>query len=263
MYNGIIFYSSFIPDEYSLFIGVDFLNVIKKKFNGYVIFIGVQVGSCDEWIKILNEEKSNLNIFYELCDEKLYVDSDVSGYQKALEIYYKIKDTITIKKDSFSWFGHTKGVTSKNYSYHEWNIQNFWNKKEYIELKLNEDDKYGSYGMHLSYIPDYDKSNIVDLWKEYSNFKFEKSVLNYMFTNTFYVIKLNCFMNMINNLKSDFFKNKIKGLYGEGDRYFFERDFIHFVDMMGYEPLYYEFSPNISWPIANSEDFINNLNKWK
>ena len=28
-------------------------------------------------------------------------------------------------------------------------------------------------------------------------------------------------------------QKKIKGLNGIGDRYFFEKDFIHFVDMMG------------------------------
>ena len=143
MYKGLIFYSSYIFDETSLSYGKDFLNVCKKKFKDYAIFIGIQKESSNEWITTLDEEKLNLNIFYELCDDRFYVDSDVSGYQTALNIFYKLKNEIKIHKNSFVWFGHSKGVTTKNYMFHSWNILNFWSKKEYIDtLKLQFAEQY-------------------------------------------------------------------------------------------------------------------------
>jgi hypothetical protein len=68
---------------------------------------------------------------------------------------------------------------------------------------------------------------------------------------------------MISNLKPLFFDEKIEGVNGIGDRYYFERDFIHFVDMMGYQPLFEQYSPNMSWMSPNEIDFIVNLNNWK
>jgi hypothetical protein len=264
MFDGLVFYSSFIPDKNNLFRGIDFLEMMKKKYQNYVIFIGIQTNSINEWSEIIEKyKKEKLNIFYDNCDENLYVNSDVTGFQKSLQLYYNHKNEIKLKNNSAVWFGHSKGATTNLKEYHNWVFMNFWNKKNEIEKKLNEHEYFGCYGTHLSFIPNYNKTNIKNLWIKYCDYNFNYEPLNFMFVNTFYVIKNSLFQNMISNLKPLFFEEKIEGVNGIGDRYFFERDFIHFVDMMGYQPLFEQYSPNMSWMSPNENDFIVNLNNWK
>jgi hypothetical protein len=67
---------------------------------------------------------------------------------------------------------------------------------------------------------------------------------------------------MINNLSKKFLYKKINGVHGgEGDRYFFERDFIHFVDMMGYEPIFETYGPNVTWGEVNPDEYYKHLNE--
>jgi hypothetical protein len=265
MFDGLIFYSSFIPNTNNLFRGKDFLEIVKKKFNNHLVFIGIQKDSIPEWENILeNYKKENNNIFYDYCDEKLYVNSDVAGFQKALQLYYLSKNKFNIKDNSLVWFGHTKGSTTNLNKYHYWVFENFWGKKNEIEEKLYSEKKYGCYGTHLSFIPDYSKKgNIKNLWVNNCNYKFTHEPLNFMFVNTFFIVKNMLFQNMLNHLNPIFFEEKIEGAYTDvGDRYYFERDFIHFVDMMGFQPLFEYYSPNVVWNVTNEFDFKNNLNEW-
>lgn len=266
MFDGLVFYSSFIPNSNNLFRGEDFLKIVKEKFNNYLVFIGIQKDSIPEWGEMLEnyKKKNNNNIFYDYCDEKLYVNSDVAGFQKALQLYYLSKNKFSLRDNSLVWFGHTKGATTNLNEYHYWVLENFWSRENEIQQKLYSEEKYGCYGTHLSFIPDYDKiGGIRKLWAKNCNYKFTKEPLNFMFVNTFFVIKNKIFQNMINHLNPIFFEEKIEGAFSEiGDRYYFERDFIHFVDMMGYQPVFEYYSPNISWSVPNEIDFKNNLDVW-
>lgn len=259
---GIVLYSSFFPDEKEIFRGVDFLNQMYFFFKNYKICIGIQLDSCDKWVEIIEEYISKgLNIKYDFCEKDLYVNSDVSGYQKAIEVFHK-NFLNTSCFSPFVWFGHSKGVTTKKTVYHDFSLKSFWSKREEIEERLSSQKNKGCFGHHLSYIPNYDEKNISQIWKKYSNFVQLKKPLNYMLTNTFYVVKYEIFYEMISKINSTFFNEKIEGISGSGDRYFFERDFIHFVDMMGFEPDYNFIVPNITWS-ANNIDYKKNLEEWK
>lgn len=264
MNKGIVFYSSFIPNKEGLQKGIDFLEAFEEQFSDYILFIGIQKDSLLEWEKTLNIFNKNNNIFYEKASPDLYVNSDVSGFQKALELYYKNIDHIILEPEACAWFGHSKGVTTNNNSYHYWCINNFWKQRDIIENRLNSDSNLGCFGKHLSYIPNYSQStNISNIWTNYAPCNFIKRPLNFMFVNTFFVIKHHILKTMLEKIDSSFFNSKIVGAYGEGDRYFFERDFIHFVDMMGYEPLFEEISPNHLWPFPNVQEWLNEINSWK
>lgn len=264
MFDGVIIYSSYFPNKESIFRGLDFLKKMESDFYNYVIFVGIQQNTIDEWVELLNEyQNKGLKIFFGFCEEKLVVNSDVSGFQKALHLFKENKIKLKIKKNSSVWFGHSKGVTTNRMEYHEWVLKNFWDRKIEIETKLYSETNYGTYGYHISFIPNYEKSNIVELWKDYSSLIFKKPVLNYMFVNTFYVIKSEILDTLLNNINQTFFSEKIKGINGIGDRYFFERDFIHIVDLLGYEPIFEEFSPNTSWTSVNTDEYNKNLLNWK
>jgi hypothetical protein len=264
MNKGIIFYSSFIPDKQGLQKGIDFLDVYQKSFINYKLFVGIQKNSLEEWKNVLDQYNNNNNITYGNVSSNLCVDSDVSGFQKALELFYNNKKYIDLAPNSCAWFGHTKGVTTNNNVYHQYIIDNFWKQKNVIENKLNSNPSLGCFGNHLSYIPNYNQiTDINNIWANYAQCGFSKRPLNFMFTNTFFVIKNFILNKMLEKINSSFFTEKIIGAYGQGDRYFFERDFIHFVDMLGYEPSFNEISPNISWKTPNMQDWENEINNWR
>ena len=259
--SGIVIYSSFFPNEEQLFRGTDFLKIMKSHFSDYRIYIGIQVDSTQKWKEIISEYKENgLDITYGDVNPKLYVNSDVSGYQKALELLYK--DDRPIVGD-FIWFGHSKGVTTGRVGHHNFLLENFWGKKNKIENDLNQDKKAGCFGNTISFLPVYDiKKSSDDIFK-ISKIEKNNDVLRYMFTNTFFVIKNEIFVNFLKNIKINFFNELITGHYGIGDRYFFERDFIHFVDILGYYPIYNEVVRNISWMVIDENKIKNEIELWK
>jgi len=259
--SGIIVYSSFFPTKDQLFRGIDFLNVIKNNFSNYKIYIGIQNNTVVDWEnEIIKFKNYGLDIVYGYADPSLYVNSDVSGYQKAIEL---LKKNEKIIKGQFIWFGHSKGVTTNNLTYHEYCIKNFWEKKIHIESRLKSDKSFGCYGTHISFLPFYDKVKILNIWKNYSILENKKTVLPFMFVNTFFVIKLHIFKKMLTGLNSVFFESKLIGHNGVGDRYFFERDFIHFVDILGYLPIFEEVSPNNSWLVPNKNTIEKEIELWK
>lgn len=259
---SLIFYSSYIPSEDKLFIGKEFLDKMLTDFNDSTICIGIQVGSIDSWVKLIEEYiDKGLDIHYGKVSEDLYVNSDVSGFQKALEIYCKelnYKDF-----DGCVWFGHSKGVTSGNIGYHNFVMNYFWNRKTELEGNLKSNENVGSYGFYLSVIPKYGESKINDIWRGYTDFNFPNKSMGYMYTNTFFITKKEPFLNVFKSIKNDFFTKKLIGISGVGDRYFFERDFIHFVDMQNLQPSFEEFSVNNVWQSINYSDYIKEIEIWK
>jgi hypothetical protein len=259
--SGIIIYSSFFPKKDQLFRGVDFLNMVKIKFLNYRVYIGIQTDTIPEWEEIIIKFKNDgLDIIYGYVNPSLYINSDVSGYQKAIELLKNDKRKIN---GQFIWFGHSKGVTTNNLIYHEYCLKNFWEKKTHIESRLNSDSNFGCYGTHISFLPHYDKIKITNIWKNYSTLEHRKQVLPFMFVNTFFVIKLHIFEKMLDGLNSEFFESKLNGHNGVGDRYFFERDFIHFVDILGYLPIFEEVSPNNSWLVPDKNTIEKEIELWK
>ena len=259
--SGIVIYSSFFPNEEQLFRGTDFLKIMKNYFSDYRIYIGIQVDSIPKWKEIISEYKENgLDITYGDVNPKLYVNSDVSGYQKALELLYK--DDRPIVGD-FIWFGHSKGVTTKNYDCHNFLLENFWGKKYEIETKLNSNEIYGCFGNHISFLPEYSKDKILKVWKKYSSIEEKKEPIRFMFVNTIFVIKKHILKNLFEKINPIFFTELIVSHHNIiGDRYFFERDFIHFVDIIGYIPIFDNVAPNVSWVREDRLTIENEIDLW-
>jgi hypothetical protein len=259
--SGIVIYSSFFPNDEQLFRGIDFLNMMKNHFSNYRIYIGIQLDSIPKWKEIISEYKKNgLDITYDDINPKLYVNSDVSGYQKALELLYKDPRPMT---GDFVWFGHSKGVTTKNYNCHNFLLKNFWGKKYEIETRLNSNEIYGCFGNHISFLPEYDKNKILGVWKKYSSIEEKKESIRFMFINTLFVLKTQILKNLFENINPIFFTELIVSHHNiVGDRYFFERDFIHFVDIMGYIPIFDSVAPNVSWRYVDRLTIENEINLW-
>lgn len=252
-----ILYSAYIPSYDKLYILKEFLDICLETFKNEKIYIGFQLNTIHEVITLCNQY--NLNLVYDFSTENIYVDSDVPGFQTALRLY---SEDTSKDNSSFVYFGHTKGVTTAVDSARHFFYKIFFKEREIVENKLMLDDKYGCYGFWLSPII---VKPISDEYKSYSdillawNKTLKYSVLNYFYTNTFYTIKRNILDTFLSNLDKAFYETNLK------DRYFFERDFIHCVDMQGFEPLFERLSWNNSWitPNMSIEEYSNMLTKWK
>jgi hypothetical protein len=84
-----------------------------------------------------------------------------------------------------------------------------------------------------------------------------------MFVNTLFVIKTHILKNLFERINPIFFTEFIVSHHDIiGDRYFFERDFIHFVDIMGYIPIFDNVAPNVSWVREDRLTIENEIDLW-
>jgi hypothetical protein len=214
MKNCVIF-ASYIPDKSNLYVGLQFLNYFKDNFKDYDIFVGVNP-SCNEWIELLEQFKSELNITYKKVDNNLVVDSDASAYQAALSLL-KNND----KQYNTVWFVHTKGVTSNCHNFRDAMFDVFLSKKNEIEYMFNNDNTLGGYYPFTgtcssdTYISDY-----ADKILKIKTTKIGPMVAQY----SFYVIKGEIIKLFMENHIDGFFEKNLVRDMGH-DRYFFESIF--------------------------------------
>ena len=250
-----IIFSAFVPRTTDFSIILEFLRLAEKNFSKENIFIGLQKDSHPEIINLL-KQYSHLKLHYDFINATTYINSDVSGFQKALELYHNLPKKET-ENDKYVYFGHTKGVTTGIRIFRDMIFDKIFNNRPHIEARL-EDKNIGAYGYHLSPM-DFNNGNSYSTCLLNWNDKLKYSVLNYFYAGTFFVCKKNLLDDFLKDIKYSFFTENLK------DRYFFERDFIHFVDMLGYEPAYEEIVWNNSWTRKNPDrmDYEDILRKWR
>lgn len=130
-----IVFTSYVPTEDKIWVGLEFLNKFVENFKDYDVYIG-DSNSCDSWLKTLDEYKKNLNIIYRQVPD--YLDSGfgvVGAFQTALRL---LKESG--KKYDFCWFGHTKGVTSNSHKFRNQVFEDFWDIREIVENKMTKED---------------------------------------------------------------------------------------------------------------------------
>lgn len=249
-----IIFSAYLPTIESFSVIKDFLSLVEKNYKDDHVFIGLQKGTNPNVILLLSGY-NNLKLHYDFIHDSTYINSDVSGFQRALELYYESDPQLT-NTDKYVYFGHTKGVTTGNKSFRDYLYDKHFNNREHIEGLLESDKQIGCYGHLFSPINvDDSYTDVLTKW----NKELPYTVLNYFFVNTFYVCKKNILDNFLKNIDQSFFSDNLV------DRYFFERDFIHFVDMQGYLPVYDILEGNNGWrhKQPDKNDYLNILSKWK
>lgn len=209
-----IIFSSYIPTKESLTVWIEFLEMFEKCFKDYDIYIWINYWSVDEWIRILDQYWKKIKIYYWKVEKELSIDSDVSWFQKALELLkksWKVYDII--------WFWHTKWVTTNRDSIRKDIFENFFYKNREIEEKFWNNNlwifwRYITTTTDLSYT-----DNNLDKLKK---LKYKSANIFYLYI--FYVIKWSLIHDFLNNCDSNFFAKNLVNYYWF-DRYFFERDF--------------------------------------
>lgn len=219
-----IIFASFIPTHQQLPIGEEFFHVIKQFFPNADIFTGINPSICTtEWVRIVQKYTN----FFDITPPNLIITSDASAYQTALRIYKKIQNNY-----DYVYFIHTKGITTgttlrKLYTY--WLFENY----QKIETLFNNYPSLGAYTFSLTPLGSQNNpSGLSNLLTKY--FNFPCSTLEWFPMCSNFIIRGNIVNNFIHNTPN--FLNTL--LTSEqavnGERYFFERDFIHITDKQGY-----------------------------
>lgn len=207
--------------------------ILKEK--NYNVYIGIQYNSIPETEIIIEELKEHLVVKYERVTRQMLIDSDASSFLFSLLAYKKDN----FPEYNFCYFIHTKGITSdqnesRNFMMNElFNIQN---------EKIFDMQNVGSYGPVMSIflydiIPEYQYKKI-ECMRKFSTVEMPCEPLPYFYTYTFFMIRGHILKKYMMHSKDELFTTYI-GNYS--DRWMFERDFFHFVDMMGYIPTYKHF----------------------
>lgn len=228
MRDAVVF-SSYVPTEQALLVGQQFLEVFKREFADCDFFVGINTGSLPAWESALKESGLRMNIGE--VDPRLTVDSDASGFQRALQLM-KDRDT----EYRLVWFGHTKGATNDDPALRRQLIRDFYLQRRWI-ARFFEQPRVGSFGHYMTVNLNGARPEDDAAMDALFPFPFTRIGMHYL--HTFYVYRGSIVKGFLEGCSPGFFTKHIVRDLGF-DRYFFEGDFSRLADRFGYYPLYRE-----------------------
>jgi hypothetical protein len=220
-----VVFSSYVPTDEALAVAHEFLDVFKEGFSDCDFFVGINPGSLPQWELALRE--SGLRMRIGKVDPRLAVDSDASGFQRALQLMRDERRAYRLV-----WFGHTKGTTANNPPVRRYLIENFYLERRRI-ANFFVHPRVGSFGNDVTL-----DVNLGEIDARMNRlFPFPYEGIGTFYLHTFYVLRGSIVGSFLGGCSEDFFtKNLVRDL--GFDRYFFERDFSRLADRFGYYPLY-------------------------
>jgi hypothetical protein len=255
-----VIFATHIPSEDKLWIGEDILIKIKKYLPDADIFVGVNPSPCiDKWVKIIKKYTE----YYEITPHNLTINSDASSYQSALRIYKN-----HIKDYDLIWFLHTQGTKSGRHNVRESHLNTLLYENK-ISINEFNNKEVGAYGHSLTPLPNCWIDSEWDFYLERFGVKFINRPIRCFFVGTMFIIRGNILNNFILKCSDIFFNEILHNTHtnGQGDPWFFERDFIHIVD--GFNDLTLKpkfvinnYGLNLNG-LSDLEHYNKLLNEWK
>jgi hypothetical protein len=251
-----ILFAVYLPNLNKRYVLEEILSLIKIKEKNAKIFIGIQHSSIPETEEILRKIKGNLKIETQRVTADMSINSDASAFMSALELYSK-----SDKNFEKCFFIHTKSITTSNDALRHALFETIFDEK-WID-KVLENPNVGSFAPCITFT---DVQKDIDLMSSCVKFhKFDlkfSAPMEYYYPHTFYIIKSDILNSFLSLMSKNIFTTPIQTY---SDRYFFERDFPHIVDMLGFEPSYQFLHGNYSTNyVAPTVDKYNEkLEKWK
>jgi len=249
-----ILYAVFLPNPDKDYV----LNEIFSYFLNFdpsaQIFIGIQYNSVPETENILKSINPNLNLSLRRVPSHLLIDSDASSFIQALQLYSE-----SLMNFDKCYFVHTKSITTHNDPMRFQMFNLLFNKKT-VQTFFN-DKSIGSYGPFLTLTDVQEDIKKMSSVKKFTPLLLTFPVMEYYYINTFFVLKNFILKNFIQTVSPLFFKTNVLQF---SDRWFFERDFFHIVDMQGFKPSFSFFHGNYSthYKLPTQEQYQEKLNKW-
>jgi len=250
-----IFLACYLPSTNKKYVLREIFDWLNLRENRQTVFVGIQYNSISETEDIIRKLKGNLKIQTKRVTDSMKIDSDASAFIAALELYKE--SDMNFEK---CYFCHTKGITTGNDKIRQELFKLLFNDN--IINNAFENIKVGSYAPFLTttnVVDDIDKMK--SLSRFISNDILKYKVMEYYYVHTFFVVKNHILKTFISNIDNSFFNTNI---IEYSDRYLFERDFSHIVDMMGFIPAFSFTHGNYSTGFrAPSLDQVKQkINKW-
>jgi hypothetical protein len=220
--NDVILFAVFADNETVFNETVENIKTLEQHFPDSNVYVGINPCSfVNQLIEAFNNSKLKVKIG--ITPNNLIINSDASAFQTALKLFKNDKQNYKT-----AWFFHSKPGNAKHF------IGYLIEKKQKIQKLFDDNEKIGAFGRKLLLINLYpEKSGVAKLLDKYYNFCAEAH--EYFYEATFFCIKSHILENFIYNCNNSFFEEKLSSPHEpNGDRYFFERDFIHIVDRQGY-----------------------------
>lgn len=231
-----ILFAVYLPSKQKRYVLEEIFEYIKVNDKNAKIFIGVNHNSIYETEDILRKIKGNLDIEVRRVPEHMELNSDACSFITALELYSESDMNFDL-----AYFIHSKGITSNNDKLRKMCFDEMFDQATVLE-KLN-DPKVGSYAPYLTLTDAWVDIDLMSCMKRFNPSVCIFPVFEYYYINTLFVIKNFILKNFIHSVSKDLFNTNI---IEYSDRYMFERDFEHIVDMQGYIPSFKHFHGNYS-----------------
>jgi 8-demethyl-8-alpha-L-rhamnosyltetracenomycin-C 2'-O-methyltransferase len=229
-----VIFSSFVPGSDIAFqVGQYFLDWFKLYNKDDDIYIGVNAGSSDHWISMI--EQSGLRATVVPVEPHLSCSSDVSGYQAALSAL-----KCSGREYDYVWFGHTKGATHPNFdgaaAIRDRLEKTFWSQKKLIESQCDPIG-FGTFCMDFLPVADQHDDTVAHLKAIYPSAMAKP--IGYVNLFSFFGMTGNALRLFFEGASPDFFTKNIVSELGF-NRYFFESGFAWVGDMAGLPPFQME-----------------------
>lgn len=256
--NCIIF-ACYLPSTSKRYVLEEIFSFIKLKEKNAKVFIGIQHSSIPETEEILRKIKGNLKIETKRVSEEMMIDSDASSFLTGVELYSKSD----MNFDNV-YFLHTKSITTGHDYLRKCLLEIIFNTN-LVEEKL-KNEKVGSFGPCITFIdtPEDIEKMSCPVTEFFPSYAIEGcyTPMEYFYPHTFYIIKNHILKLFIDFADPVIFQRPIQNY---SDRYFFERDFPHIVDMLGFEPSFKDFFGNASkkFITPTHTDYTLKLKKWR
>jgi hypothetical protein len=170
-----VLFSSWVP-AVNLDIGKYYIDTIFNNLKDFDLFVGVNPKSCDEWVSYLEQS----HISFHVSTSPTVIDSDVTGFMAALELYKKSKNTYLDV-----WFTHSKGTSypSLKFSegYRKYLEYNFWCKQNEVREHISQN----GVGLLSTDIIEHNNPSIDNILNGMYDFKINN--IGFYVPNTFYV----------------------------------------------------------------------------
>lgn len=250
-----ILYALYLPSFNKAYVIEEIFAYLAERQADATIFVGIQGNSISETEDLLDKMKGSLKLVVSRVPPSLTIDSDASGFIEALKLYSQSPMDF-----DRCYFIHTKGITSNNDALRKTMFDELFDEATIQERFSNP--QVGSYGPYITLTNVNADLEKMACLRKFNSKAFQYPVLGYYYINTLYVIKNELVKRFMSDVSPEFFTTHVDLI---SDRWMFERDFMHLVDMQGHQPSFKRFHGNYStnYRMPTMIEYEQKLSDWK
>jgi len=215
-------------------VGRECLRLIERYHADSRVFVGLQPGFDPQFEAALREAPFEVEIGR--VEERLAVDSDLSGYVTALDLLRRSRERYDVV-----WFVHTKGASRETFEEYDFIREilerEVWARREDAERVFRENEEVGVIGNHMS-LAQFDHQ-VSDAHRLRQMCDLSPSFVPFTVFQTHPIFRGEVVHRFLERCDESFFTKNLLELHF--DRFFFESTFPSICTMLGYEPHAWDF----------------------